>query len=146
MWDDILSFFCAYEVSDFVLIILNDLIFVVHEIMQQIQRDTLFMVHVFIVGWNQLADLTQVIGGQLLQSCFVSTNDFGVQLAGDQLVFEVVDDGGDESVEVVQDEDVLVAHEQQKPLADALERDDQLTRFLFQVTHVLVDLRECNLV
>jgi len=82
------------------------------------------MVHVFILRRDQLADFTEVIGSQLLQSSFVSTNDFGVQLTCNQLVLQVVDDGRDESVEVVEYGDILVTHEQQKPVTDAFECDD----------------------
>lgn len=144
--NDVEPFLGADEVGYFVLVVFDDLIFVVHEFVQQIERDTLFVVHVFVLRRDQLADFAEVIGGQLLQSSFVGADDFGVQLTGDQLVLQVLDDGWQETVEVVQDGNVLVAHQQQEPVANAFQCDDQLSGFLFQVTYVLVDLTQRNLV
>lgn len=128
--DDVEPFFGTDEGRDLVLVVFDDLVFVLHKLVEQIESYTLFMVHVFVLRRDQLADFTEVIGSQLLQSSFVSTNDFGVQLTCYQLVFQVVDDGRDERIEVVEYGDILVAHQQQKPVADAFECDDQLPRFL----------------
>jgi len=144
--DDIESFLCTDAIRDFVLVVFDDLVFVLHKFVEQIECDALFVVHVFVVGRDQLAYFAEVIGGQLLQPGFVCADDFGVQLTGDQLVLQVLDDRRDETVEAVQDGNVFVAHQQQEPVADALQRDDQLSGFLFQVTDILVDLTQRNLV